>query len=263
MSNKTDSKASSLHWAIDELSKQREDSDAKLKVAKKRDETNSLIEEVMAQRKALEQRISALEDGLRVSSDLVDTPCTDLELEIGKIDEKLEIAKERLQSIEQEEYLEELGKKLNRSHSPETDEVPNFSNVESRAQLDSFVEDLDVSNQTSKTQFSPPIQKNSPFTEEISQNFPSSESSTPTLMKATSNRIQVSEVDKNLQTKSVEEAAKPSAVPKISNVSLEETANHLGIEPDFLAEKALQAVLRMIARKGGKLSFPLEVDQID
>ena len=74
MSNKTDSKASSLHWAIDELSKQREDSDAKLKIAKKRDETNSLIEEVMAQRKALEQRISALEDGLRVSSDLVDHP---------------------------------------------------------------------------------------------------------------------------------------------------------------------------------------------
>ena len=263
MSSKTDSKASSLHWAIDELSKQREDSDAKLKVVKKRDETNSLIEEVMAQRKALEQRISALEDGLRVSSDLVDTPCTDLELEIGKIDEKLAIAKERLQSIEQEEYLEELGKKLNRSHSPEPDEVPNFSNIESRAQLDSFVEDLDVSNQTSKTQFSPPIQKNSPFTEEISQNSPSSESSTPTLMKATSNRIQVSEVDTALQAKSVEKTAKSLAMPKLSPVSLEETAKHLGIEPDFLAEKALQAVLRMIARKGGKLSFPLEVDQLD
>ena len=242
---------------------QREDLNTKLKIALKRDETNSLIEEVMAQRKALEQRVSALEDGLRVSSDLVDTPCTDLELEIGKIDEKLEIAKERLQSIEQEEYLEELGKKLNRSHSPEPDEVPNFSNIESRAQLDSFVEDLDISNQTSETQFSPPIQKNSPFTEEISQNFPSSESSTPTIMKATSNRIQVSEVDKILQTKSVEKAAKPSAAPKISNISLEETANHLGIEPDFLAEKALQAVMRMIARKGGQLSFPLEVDQID
>ena len=67
-------KVNSLNWAIDELSKQREDFDAKLKVAKKRDETNSLIEEVMAQRKALEQRISALEDGLRVSSDLVMHP---------------------------------------------------------------------------------------------------------------------------------------------------------------------------------------------
>ena len=246
-------KVNSLNWAIDELSKQKEDFDAKLKVAKKRDETNSLIEEVMAQRKALEQRISALEDGLRVSSDLVDTPCNDLELEIGKIDEKLEIAQERLQSLEQEEYLEDLGKKLNRSHSPESEEVSDFSNVESRAQIDSFIEDLDVSDQTSKPQFSPSLQQNSP----------SSETSTPTLMKATSNRIQVSEVDTALQAKSVEETAKSLPTPKLSTVSLEETAKHLGIEPDFLAEKALQAVLRMIARKGGQLSFPLEVDQLD
>ena len=256
-------KVNSLNWAIDELSKQKEDFDAKLKVAKKRDETNSLIEEVMAQRKALEQRISALEDGLRVSSDLVDTPCNDLELEIGKIDEKLEIAQERLQSLEQEEYLEELGKKLNRSHSPESELVSDFSNVESRAQIDSFIEDLDVSDQTSKPQFSPSLQQNSPFAEKISQNTPSSESSTPTLMKATSNRIQVSEVDTALQAKSVEETAKSLPMPKLSTVSLEETAKHLGIEPDFLAEKALQAVLRMIARKGGQLSFPLEVDQLD
>jgi len=256
-------KVNSLNWAIDELSKQREDFDSKLKVAKKRDETNALIEEVMAQRKALEQRISALEDGLRVSSDLVDTPCTDLELEIGKIDEKLEIAQERLQSLEQEEYLEELGKKLNRSHSPESEEISDFSNVESRAQIDSCIEDLDVSDQTSKPQSSPSLQPNSPFNEEVSHNPPSSESSTPTLMKATSNRIQVSEVDTALQAKSVEKTAKSLPMPKLSTVSLEETAKHLGIEPDFLAEKALQAVLRMIARKGGKLSFPLEVDQLD
>jgi hypothetical protein len=43
---------------------------------------------------------------------------------------------------------------------------------------------------------------------------------------------------------------------------LEETAKQLGIEPDFLAEKGINAILRMIARNGGKLSFPLELDQI-
>ena len=86
-------KIKSLQWAIKELSNQREDLDAKLQVALKRDETNSLIEEVFAQKKALEQRISALEDGLRVSSELVDAPAPDLESEMSKIDEKLEIAK--------------------------------------------------------------------------------------------------------------------------------------------------------------------------
>lgn len=256
-------KVNSLNWAIEELSNQREDLDAKLKVAKKRDETNSLIEEVMAQRKALEQRISALEDGLRVSSDLVDAPCTDLESEIGKIDEKLEIAKERLQAIEQEEYLEELGKKLNRSHSPEAEESSNLSSIKSEAQVDSFVEDLEVSNQTSKHQFYPSLQKNPPLTEEISQKSSFPESSTPTIMKASSNRIQATEIDKPIQEKSIEETTKTLAMDKTSAASLEETAKILGIEPDFLAEKGLQAILRMIARKGGKLSFPLEVEQIN
>jgi hypothetical protein len=256
-------KVNSLNWAIEELSNQREDLDAKLKVAKKRDETNSLIEEVMAQRKALEQRISALEDGLRISSDLVDAPCTDLESEIGKIDEKLEIAKERLQAIEQEEYLEELGKKLNRSHSPEAEESSNLSNIKSEAQVDSFVEDLEVSNQTSKHQFYPSLQKNPPLTEEISQKSSFPESSTPTIMKASSNRIQATEIDKPIQEKSIEETTKTLAMDKTSAASLEETAKILGIEPDFLAEKGLQAILRMIARKGGKLSFPLEVEQIN
>lgn len=256
-------KVNSLNWAIEELSNQREDLDAKLKVAKKRDETNSLIEEVMAQRKALEQRISALEDGLRVSSDLVDAPCTDLESEIGKIDEKLEIAKERLQAIEQEEYLEELGKKLNRSHSPEAEESSNLSNIKSEAQVDSFVEDLEVSNQTSKHQFYPSLQKNPPLTEEISQKSSFPKSSTLTIMKASSNRIQATEIDKPIQEKSIEETTKTLAMDKTSAASLEETAKILGIEPDFLAEKGLQAILRMIARKGGKLSFPLEVEQIN
>ncbi len=260
--NSVQNKTSSLKWAIDELSKQREDLDAKLKIAHKRDETNALIDEVMAQRKALEQRISALKDGLRVSSDLVDAPCTDLESEIGKIDEKLEIAQERLQAIEQEEYLEELGKKLNRSHSPEAEESSNLPNIKSEAQVDSFVEDLDVSNQTLKPQFSSSLQKNPPLTEEISQISSFPESSTPTLMKATSNRIQATVIDKPTQEKSVEETTNTLAMDNTSAASLEETAKILGIEPDFLAEKGLQAILRMIARRGGKLSFPLEVDQI-
>ena len=45
--------------------------------------------------------------------------------------------------------------------------------------------------------------------------------------------------------------------------SLEKTAAQLGVEPDFLLNKGIQAILRMIARNGGKLSFPLEVSQID
>ena len=115
-------KVKSLQWAIEELSKQKEELDGKLKIALKREETGSLIEEVNAQRDALDQRISALHDGLKVSSELVDTPVDFLEDEISKINEKLEIAQERLQNLEQEQYLEELGRKLNRSHDEELSE---------------------------------------------------------------------------------------------------------------------------------------------
>ena len=63
-------KTSSLKWAIDELSKQRLDFENQLSIAQKRDETHELITEVHAQKEALQKRISALEDGLKVSSNL-------------------------------------------------------------------------------------------------------------------------------------------------------------------------------------------------
>ena len=107
-------KTTSIRWAISELTNQREELESKLKVARKRDETCSLIEEVLAQKEALQTRIVALEEGLQVSSDLVDVPVNDIEKEVSKINDKLEIAHERLASLEQEEYLEELGNKLSR-----------------------------------------------------------------------------------------------------------------------------------------------------
>ena len=56
----SESKAQSLKWAIDELKKQKEELDSKLIIARKREETGSLIEEVNAQKEALDKRITAL-----------------------------------------------------------------------------------------------------------------------------------------------------------------------------------------------------------
>ena len=66
-----DPKLKSLKWAIGELSKHKEELEGKLKVARKRDETSALIEEVHAQKTHL-KRIASLQDGLKISSDLVD-----------------------------------------------------------------------------------------------------------------------------------------------------------------------------------------------
>jgi len=248
------SKASSLRWAIEELSKQKTDLDAKLKVAKKRDETSSLIDEVFAQKDALEKRISALQDGLRVSTDLVDTSSSDLQSELGKVNEKLSIAQERLESIEQEEYLEELGKKLNRSHDA-SESSPNYDAIEP---LDEFDEIADT-----------PAKELPSFSEvgfESSTDAPSSPAQSvqplPIMTAAKTNRIpEITEEEKSAESSQQQHTNQLS--PSSSPISLEETAANLGIEPEFLAEKGLQAVLRMIVRKHGKLSFPLEVEQID
>ena len=51
----SESKSSSLRWAIDELSKQKEELGSKLSIAQKRDDTSSLIDEVHAQKNSFRQ----------------------------------------------------------------------------------------------------------------------------------------------------------------------------------------------------------------
>ena len=241
-------KVKSLQWAIEELSKQKEELDGKLKIAHKREETGSLIEEVNAQRDALDQRISALHDGLKVSSELVDTPVDFLEDEIFKINEKLEIAQERLQNLEQEQYLEELGRKLNRSHDEELSE--DISQGE-----DSFISEdsplLGITAEKSSTV--------SPFEQEP-------ENSTQT-MATTSNRIESEKTSSSRlpeqKEAELQESSKFKSKESIPVEGLEETAAKLGVEPEFLVEKGTKALLRMIARNGGQLRFPLEIDQVD
>ena len=61
----------------------------------------------------------------------------------------------------------------------------------------------------------------------------------------------------------VKETSSNEKIVPIPVEGLEETAMKLGVEPEFLVEKGTQALLRMIARNGGQLRFPLEIDQID
>jgi formiminotetrahydrofolate cyclodeaminase len=79
---------------------------------------------------------------------------------------------------------------------------------------------------------------------------------------AKTNRLpEITEEEKPAETNQLQHTKQLSSAS--SPISLEETAASLGVEPEFLAEKGLQAILRMIVRNHGKLSFPLEVDQID
>ena len=246
----SESKSSSLRWAIDELSKQKEELSSKLSIAQKREDTNSLIDEVNAQKEALEKRISSLEDGFKASSELVDEPLDLLEEELSKVDDKLEIAQDRLNTLEQEEYLEDLGRKLNGdiSHIPSS-EIEDISN-------------LSVDSQTL-------IESTPPKLENTSSSLQSLPSPTPVLMKSPTNRIETEEETSEDTSSRMAESDSVIAEPKnkisapMKTQGLEDCAKSLGVDPDFLLNQGIQAVLRMIARNGNKVSFPLEVDQIE
>ncbi|MBT3635350.1 MAG: hypothetical protein HN531_00290 [Opitutae bacterium] len=250
----TNDKISSLNWAIGELSKQKDELEGKLKVARKRDETSALIEEVHAQKDALEKRIASLQDGLRVSSDLVDDQVEGLAETISTVDEKLEIAQERLEALEQEEYLEELGRKLNGDYS--TEETSESSD-----------EDAERAELVDNTDTFPP----SALPEVSSQPSTSVQTSpTPVLMKSPSNRIETEEEETTSSSRITPEEGSSShsgeskleLCQDVTASSLEECAKELGMEPEYLLNKGMQAVLRMIARNGNQISFPLEVEQV-
>ena len=259
MDSKSDGKASSLKWAIGELSKQREELEGKLKVARKRDETSALIDEVHAQKEALEKRISSLQEGLSVSSELVEDEVDSLEETISAVDEKLGLAQERLEALEQEEYLEELGRKLNGDQYSET----NFEEPSTEDELPDLA--IEASSPLSEGE-------SSPLSDTDPQLHASVESSpTPVLMKSPSNRIETDQEEELSVASVATEEAPPSRLPEenslelcsdVTAASLEECANSLGLEPEYLLNKGMQAVLRMIARNGNKISFPLEVDQL-
>ena len=259
MENKLESKTASLEWAIGELSKQREELEGKLKVARKRDETSALIDEVHAQKEALEKRISSLQEGLSVSSELVEDEVDSLEETISTVDEKLGLAQERLEALEQEEYLEELGRKLNGDQYSETD----FEEPSSEDELPDLA--IEASSPLSEGE-------SSPLSDTDPQLHASVESSpTPVLMKSPSNRIETDQEEELSVASVATEEAPPSQLPEenslelcsdVTAASLEECAKSLGLEPEYLLNKGMQAVLRMIARNGNKISFPLEVDQL-
>jgi DNA repair exonuclease SbcCD ATPase subunit len=251
-------KIDSLQWAIEELSKQKEELNSKLGIAQKREETSSLIDEVNAQKIALENRISSLQEGLEASSELVDEPVVNLSEELDKIDDKLEIAKDRLNTLEQEEYLEELGKKLNGDFAGDSSDQTNESVTLPIEPIDL----LDDSQTLSEPSESQKIESTAVSLQPLSP-------PTPVLMKSPTNRIETEEKTENEIETTVPEIDVTNKVTKIEQCSpgtaqgIEECAKSLGMEPDFLLNKGMQAVLRMIARNGNKVSFPLEVEQID
>ena len=258
MTINSNTKLSSLNWAVAELGKQKDELKTKLSIAQKREETGSLLEEVNAQKDALENRIKSLKEGLEASTELVDETVANLTEELNNIDDKLEIAKDRLSTLEQEEYLEELGKKLNGDFTGDSS-----YQEENSVSVTTEPNDLLDHSQTLTEPSEPKKMKSA------AGSLQPLSSPTPAIMKSPTNRIETEEeTDSKVETTvpKIDVTGKVTKLEQCSPVTfqgLEECAKTLGVEPDFLLNKSMQAVLRMIARNGNKVSFPLELEQIE
>ena len=77
------------------------------------------------------------------------------------------------------------------------------------------------------------------------------------------------ETDTAVRTPAVE--AKPSRASGLAPIACSETtsdglrdaATTLDLDPEYLLDKSVQAVLRMIKRNKNRVTFPLEVKQVD
>ena len=150
-------------------------------------------------------------------------------------------------NLEQEQYLEELGRKLNRSHDEELSE--DISREE-----DSFIlEQTSLAENFEEKSISVPS-----FSKNPKPLRPWQQQATELNLKK--HLLQESPSKLRLTPKNLLNQKKLEPIPVNG---LEETAAKLGVEPEFLVEKGTKALLRMIARNGGQLRFPLEIDQID
>ncbi len=252
-----DDQIRSLQWAIGELGKQRSSLAEKVGATRKREETEEIIEEVIAQREALDKRIGALQEGLEKSQEPANTNPTELQEEMSEVEGKLDVARERLKVLEQDKYLEELGRNLSgQDPLPSTTPLPDENlEQEESSSLARFPETEDEQASESK-----PVQ--------VITNQPLSDT-----MTEPANRLSATESEPGVATtlatpphvKSRVEVTSVGSIACSEETSqgIREVAAALDLDPEYVLEKGMQAVLRMIARNGHRMTFPLDVKQVE
>ena len=250
-----DDQIRSLQWAIGELSKQKQSLDEKVSASRKREETEEIIQEVNAQRKALDKRVSALQEGLKKSSDSGTIQEPHLRDEITGVEGKLEVARERLKVLEQDKYLEELGQNLS-GKSPTS---PITISSESNTDAGGLSPALPFESKENRVSESEPVKVKSNTILSDTMNEPT-------------NRLAATEPEANVATAVGTTAQKPRAsisstgslvCSEETSQSIHEAAAALDLDAEYVLEKGMQAVLRMIARNGNRMTFPLEVKHIE
>ena len=174
--------------------------------------------------------------------------------EMLEIEGKLEVAQERLKFLEQDKYIEDLGGRLSGKEIPENGESEEIETELPESILpETLVENLNES-----------------------QNEPKSEGSYTTktdAMPETTNRISLDETQTDSTTETSTKTVPVQSERIISgdsisctqstSRSIREVAEALDLAPEDVLDKGMQAILRMISRNGNRITFPLDVKQVE
>lgn len=247
-----DEQIRSLHWAISELDKQKSSLEKKIGATHKREETEDIIKEVLAQKEALEKRIGALREGLDRSQESTTDNPSELQEEISNVQGKLEVAKERLTALEQDKYLEELSRNLSGQDPPHQAPLENHYQLpQEQPQLSSLSTDPEV-------QADHELEPNQPISDTMTE--PANRLSAT---QAESGVTTTLPTPSTVQPRTEFASTGPISCSEETSQSIREVAIALDLEPEAVLEKGVQAVLRMIARNGNRITFPLDVKQVE
>ena len=181
----------------------------------------------------------------------------ELQEEMSEVEGKLDVARERLKVLEQDKYLEELGRNLSgQDLLPSTVSLPN-ENLE-QEESSNFARSPEIEDEQASESKHVQVITNQPLSDTMTE---------------PANRLSATEPESDVATT----LATPPTVKPLTEITsggsiacseetsqgIREVAAALDLDPEYVLEKGMQALLRMIARNGHRMTFPLDVKQVE
>tara|TARA_Y100000588_G_scaffold136385_2_gene150139 strand:- start:4593 stop:5330 length:738 start_codon:yes stop_codon:yes gene_type:complete len=227
----------SLKWAIKELKKEKTTIANRFEKTKQAKGLKDSLSNALNEKSSLQDRIEDLQGNLRqlgeeeYNSSLEDK----LENQKASLEERIAIASERLTALEQDRDLERIARRFQGSEMD--GDQPTDSSIS--LSKESITTDKSMEESTSENR----LKHSSPLEE--------------------------ADIDSLAPIRELKPKAKPLASSgdlACSGETCEQllvTSAALDLDPEYLLNKSLQAVLRMIERNKNRVTFPLEVKQVD
>ena len=228
----------SLKWAIDELEKEKIAITSRWQKSNEAKDLKASLGDALSEKQALDGHIESLEDNLLELEDGEESPAIeDLESQKSSLEERIVIASERDAAFEQDRELERIAVRFRGDQFTGENEVHLTSTIPLFKDTENTEHSMEESTTDNRLQNIGPLKE------------PETESATrPHAVEA-----------KQL----VSMGSGSIVCSEATSDSLREAAATLDLEPEYLLDKSVQAVLRMIERNKNRVTFPLEVKQVD